>query len=336
VAQRLLKAMAKPFLIEGQELFLTASIGIAIFPHDSEEPEGLLRCATTALAHAKDCGRNSYRFYSSELNASSAERLALTSDLWKALDRDELVLWYQPKVDIAKGTICSAEALIRWQHPELGLLFPDTFIPLAEEGGLIGTLGEWVIREAARQHERWREEGLGSIRISVNVSGDQFADSGLPAIVLDALQEANSGPEALCVEMTESVVMRDAETSILCLEALREMGIRLSIDDFGTGYSSLSYLKRLPIDELKIDRSFVQDLHRDENDRAIAKVIIAMAHTLGLSVVAEGVEIPEHLEFLRSQGCEQYQGYLFSRPVPPDVFAGLLDASHHPASAAGS
>ena len=289
-----------------------------------------------ALANAKDRGRNTYQFYSSDLNVESMKRLGLTNDLRKALGREELILWYQPKVDVAKGTICGAEALIRWQHPDLGLLFPDVFIPLAEEGGLIGALGEWVIREAARQHERWREEGLGSIRVSVNVSGDQFADAGLPAIVLDALQAANSGAEALCVELTESVVMRDPEEGIHCLEALREMGIWLSIDDFGTGYSSLSYLKRLPIDELKIDRSFVRDLHSEENDRAIAAAIIAMAHTLGLSVAAEGVEIPEHLAFLRSQGCEEYQGYLFSRPVPADAFADLLDGSRRPASDASS
>ena len=196
--------------------------------------------------------------------------------------------------------------------------------------------GEWVIQEAARQHERWREDGLGSIRISVNVSGQQFGDAGLPLIVLNALDAANSSPEALIVELTETVVMRNPTISIRCLQALRQMGIKLSIDDFGTGYSSLAYLKQLPIDELKIDRSFVKDLDSDETDRAIASSIIALAHNLGLSVVAEGVEAEEHLAFLRSEGCDEYQGYLFSRPVPPDAFASLLDGSRRPASDTGS
>lgn len=325
IARRVLSIFDHPFEVDGRESFLAASIGIAISPRDASGPVGLLRCASTAMAHAKTQGGNALAFYSSELKAESARRLALTNDLRKAIGRDELVLWYQPKVNLESGRIEGAEALMRWEHPELGLVFPDTFIPLAEESNLISAMGAWAIHEAARQHRDWLDRHGQALRVSVNVSGEQFADAHLPELVSHALSEAGIGPEALCVEITETVVMRDAETSIRCLERLREMGIELSVDDFGTGYSSLAYLKRLPVDELKIDRSFVKDLHVDRDDRAIVAAVILMARALGLRVVAEGVEETEQLSFLRARRCNAYQGYLFSRPVPAAEFSRLLE-----------
>ncbi len=324
VARRILEALAHPFNIEGHEVFIAASIGISIYPSDGATVEALLKNADTAMYHAKEQGRNNCQFYSSGLNAAAAERLDLENDIRRALEREEFIVYYQPKLNIHSRKILGAEALIRWKHPKRGLVTPGVFLNAAIDTGLIRPMDEWVLRKACSQVKAWEQAGLSPITVSVNVSNSLFHGRTLPTTVGDALRESGLNPNQLELELTESIAMRDVEASITMLEGLRTMGVRLSIDDFGTGYSSLSYLQRFPLSRLKIDQSFVKDLQTNDNNVKITKAIIAMAHSLNLLVLAEGVETEEQLARLREEGCDEVQGYLFSRPVCAEDFELLL------------
>ena len=324
VARRILDSLAHPFSIDGHEIFISASIGISIFPSDGSTVEALLKNADTAMYHAKEQGRNNCQYYSSGLNAAAAERLDLENELRRALEREEFVVFYQPKLNIHSRRILGAEALVRWKHPKRGLVPPGVFLNAAIDTGLIRSMDEWVLREACRQVKAWEQAGLPAITISANVSNSLFHGRTLPATVADALRDSGLNPAQLELELTESIAMRDVEASVTMLEGLRTMGVRLSIDDFGTGYSSLSYLQRFPLSRLKIDQSFVRDLLTNENSVKITRAIIAMAHSLNLSVLAEGVETEGQLAKLREEGCDEVQGYLFSRPVCAEEFEKLL------------
>ncbi len=324
VARRIVAGLAESFHVDGHELFLTASIGIALFPADGDDIETLLANANIAMSHAKKRGRNDLQFYDRSLNSASIQRLSLENQLRRAIDHKELRLYYQPKVDIETDRIIGAEALMRWEHPELGLVGPDQFIPLAEETGLITSLGEWALRTACQQNRAWQTAGLPPISIAVNVSAKQFENERFVETIRGALEESQMDPTHLVLELTESVIMENPTKTAKMLYAIKEMGARVSVDDFGTGYSSLSSLKRFPIDELKIDRSFVQNIPQDEDDAAIVNAIVLIGHTLGLTVVAEGVETLDQLAFLSRRGCDTFQGFLRSRPVPAEDFQRLL------------
>ncbi len=317
-----------PFEKGGIELYITASIGIARLPEDGGEVYELLMNAETAMTWAKRVGGNGIQFYRRDMNANSGERVAMESDLRHALERDELFLHYQPCIDATDGRTVGMEALVRWQHPTRGLIPPDRFIPIADESGLIADIGEWVLRRACQQGRRWQDKGFNAY-LSVNVSAVQFGQPRLLEIVRRALSETGFAPHALQLEITESVLMQDAESAIGMLRAFKAMGVRISVDDFGTGYSSLSYLKRFPIDILKIDKSFVRDLPDDEEDTAIVRAIIALAHSLRLTTVAEGVENLAQVEFLRREGCNRFQGYHFSRPVDALAMEERLSSEYH-------
>ena len=323
-AQRMLTAIAQPLLLEGQEYNLTASIGISAFPSDGENPQTILKNADIAMYRAKEHGKNNYQFYSSQMNLHSFERLVLERFLRHALDQDEFRVYYQPKVDLVSGCITGMEALLRWIHPAMGMISPTKFIPLAEETGLIVPIGAWVLKAACAQNKIWAEQGLPPLRVAVNLSARQFAQDDLHATILNVLEETGLAPELLELEITESVTMDNPEHAAALLRKLKALGIGLAIDDFGTGYSSLSYLKRFPIDNVKIDRSFIKDIPHDEDDVAITQAVIAMAHSLGLKVIAEGVESEEHVTFLRDHGCEQAQGYLFGAPMSAEEFTNLI------------
>ena len=326
VARKILEEVAVPFRIHGHELHVTASIGITMVPTDGTDAETLIRNADTAVHRAKKQGGNTYQLYAPAMNAIAFKRLLLENSLRHAVDREELELHYQPLVSLKDGTIVGSEALIRWNHPELGLVSPLEFIPLAEETGLIVPLTQWVLRTSCAQMRSWREAGLPIETVSVNISAERFNTSDLPAAVAEALSATGLDGRHLCLELTESVMMENAEESIATLDELKKLGVKISIDDFGTGYSSLSYLKRLPIDTLKIDQSFVRNMPVDADDAAIAMLIISMAHNLQLSVVAEGVETEEQMSTLRSQRCDVMQGYLVSRPLPATDMTALLHA----------
>jgi EAL domain-containing protein (putative c-di-GMP-specific phosphodiesterase class I) len=279
-----------------------------------------MKNADIAMYRAKERGKNNFQFYSAQINVHTLERVALESDLRHALERDEFLLHYQPKVDIGSNRVVGMEALVRWQQPGKPLIMPVQFIPLAEETGLIVPIGEWVLRSACLQNKAWQGEGLPRLRVAVNLSPRQFAHEGLLQDVARVLRETGLDPAWLELEITESMVMRDPEHAVQLLHGLKAMGIHLSIDDFGTGYSSLSYLKRFPLDSVKIDRSFIKDLPLDGDDAGITQAIIAMAHSLRLGVIAEGVETAEQLDFLRANGCDEMQGYHFSRPLSAAQF----------------
>ena len=327
VAQKILTAVAKPFALGAHEFHLTASIGISTYPADSEDPQSLLKNADVAMYRAKELGKNNFQFYSAQMNIHTLERLALESSLRGALERNEFVLHYQPKVDIRSGRIIGMEALVRWQHPTKGLIPPMQFIPLAEETGLIVPIGEWVLRTACACNKSWQEQGLPPLCIAVNLSARQFAYENLVQDVARVLNETGLDAAFLELEITESMVMHDPEHAIELLNKLKGMGINISIDDFGTGYSSLSYLKRFPINSLKIDRSFIRDLPLDGYDAAITEAIIAMAHGLKLKVIAEGTETGEQLRFLRAHECDEMQGFYFSKPLPEHEFFLLVQNS---------
>ncbi|MEQ9395984.1 putative bifunctional diguanylate cyclase/phosphodiesterase [Haliea sp.] len=314
VAQRLLTALLEPVEIDGHELVITPSIGIALAPNDADDLEGLLKAADTAMFHAKARGKNTFVFYTSDMDAAGVERLQLETDLRKALERNELLFHYQPQVDTRTGTVVGVEALLRWQHPEQGMIPPFRFIPVAEEIGLIGEMGNWGIREACRELVELRKEGLELPKIAVNVSALQFNKNFCPT-VKEILETSGVPPSALELELTESILMEDSHSTVKALQELKAMGLRLSIDDFGTGYSSLSYLSRFPLDELKIDRSFVIDFDKSANDASLVRAIIAMGQSMQLELVAEGVETSEQFHFLSRHGADVIQGYLFSRPV---------------------
>jgi len=334
--QRLLEAIAVPVQIDRQAIQITGSMGVATYPADGADADALVMNADAAMYRAKASGRNNFQFYAAEMNGTSRDRLAMREGLRHAIARGELHLAYQPKVDMRSGEVIGVEALIRWQHPERGLVSPTEFIPLAEETGLIVPIGEWVLRTACFQHKAWQRAGLPAFGVSVNVSARQFRERTLIEQVARAL--ADSGLEAMFLELelTESLVMEDLESALLSMKALQAMGVQLSIDDFGTGYSSLSALKRFPIARLKIDRAFVRDIPDDDEDKAIAKAIISLGHELNLKVIAEGVENEQQLEFLRANGCDEMQGYLFSPPVPPAQLAALVKTPLGAAPGAGA
>jgi diguanylate cyclase (GGDEF)-like protein/PAS domain S-box-containing protein len=327
VARRILESLSAPFQIDDNELFVTTSIGIALYPLDGEDPDTLIKNADAAMYYAKSQGRNNYQFYGKTMNSRALEKLAMESQLRKAIERAEFELHFQPKLDLRTGRISGAEALIRWHHPELGMVAPIDFIPLAEESGLIVPIGEWVLRAACEQSKRWQGLGLPPVHMAVNIASPHFRHSGLLPTVARVLHDTGLRPEYVEVEVTESMLMDDMETTLATLHKLKDMGLRLAIDDFGTGYSSLAYLKRFPLDALKIDRSFVKDTPGAADDAAITSAIIAMAHSLKLEVVAEGVETVAQLEFLRERGCEYAQGYLISRPVQSQDFVALLSGA---------
>jgi EAL domain-containing protein (putative c-di-GMP-specific phosphodiesterase class I) len=310
--------------VEGNDVVVTASIGIAVAPDDGEDVDSLIRNADAAMYAAKNQGRATYKFYKLSMNEVAHGHLRLESDLRKALDRGELLLHYQPKLELASGRVTGFEALVRWQHPELGMVPPNDFIPLAEQAGLIGPVGEFVLRTACSQMRAWREMGLPPLRVSVNLSAHQFRTDEVADTVERVLRETPVSPRCLDVEITESAMMQNKNVTVSVLRRLKGIGITVSLDDFGTGYSSLSYLKGFPIDTVKIDRSFIRDLTTDPDDAAITAAIISMAKTLNLRVTAEGVETEEQLAFLRAHGCDEMQGYLFSPPVPADQATEML------------
>ncbi|RFC37367.1 MAG: PAS domain S-box-containing protein/diguanylate cyclase (GGDEF) domain-containing protein [Candidatus Nitrotoga sp. LAW] len=326
IAVKLLASIAGPCVIDGNEIEVTTSIGISVFPEDGNDSESLIAHADAAMYQAKGSGRNNYQFFTHEMNRRTLERMAIKNKLSHALERNELFLLYQPQVDLQSGHIIGAEALVRWDHPVYGNVLPAQFIPIAEENGLIPPIGEWVLREACRQNQEWRKLGLMKITMAVNLSAVQFRQKNLGEIIKAILYESGLAPSGLELEITEGVVMQDAEAAILLLEDMKAMGLKLSVDDFGTGYSSLSYLKRFPIDKFKIDQSFVRDLATDTDDAVIVSTIISMAHSLKLKVIAEGVETAEQLAFLKQQGCDEIQGYYFSQPVSAEEFTKLLSS----------
>ncbi len=284
----------------------------------------LLQNADTALQHAKNAGKDTYQFYTESMNGDAMRRLSLESKLQRALSGNQLELHYQPKVDMHRGNVVGMEALVRWHHPELGMVSPAEFIPIAEESGLIAPIGEWVLREACFQNKRWQDEGLMPVMVSVNLSARQFWQNDLAERVAQALVDSELDPRYLELEITEGTFMQNADETIRTLTELKKLGIKLSVDDFGTGYSSLAYLQKFPVDTLKVDRSFVTDVTSNADSAAITRTIVNMAHSLGLSVIAEGVELPDQFAFLLELGCNQLQGYLFSAPLTADKFAELL------------
>ena len=324
IAQKIQETIRLPFVLDQRELFVTTSIGVALYPTDGQDAETLVRNADTAMYRAKDQGRDNTQLYTPAMNAKALERLALEGRLRQALHYEELVVYYQPLVDLSTGMIRGAEALLRWQHPELGLILPGEFIPLAEMSGLIVPIGRWVLQTACAQMRVWQQLGYHDLAIAVNLSSRQFQQTDLVRQVAEALERSSIAPRCLDLEITESNAMQNAELSIGALKDLKNLGVSLSMDDFGTGYSSLNYLKRFPIDRIKIDQSFVRDVTDDPDDAAIASAVIAMAHSLKLTVVAEGVETEEQLSFLRLKNCDEMQGYLVSRPVPAPDFEKLL------------
>lgn len=326
VLSKLRAAFEHPVIIHIHEVYVTFSIGIALYPHDGDRIEDLLRHADIAMYRAKSIGPNQYCFYASDMNVRGHELLALEADLRRALEQKEFVLYYQPQVDLRSNRVIGAEGLIRWQHPTRGLVSPADFVPLLEKSGMIIPVGEWVLHQACRAHRNWRELGFDDMRISVNVSAAQFSDVDLLDKVQRALQDGQMPPQALELEITENILMRDPASAAEVLEAIHALGVRIAIDDFGTGYSSLAYLKRFPLDSLKIDQTFVRDIATDSGDAAIVEASITLAHKLDLEVVAEGVETEQQLEFLHVQGCDLVQGYYFARPLPVSEVTKLLHA----------
>jgi diguanylate cyclase (GGDEF)-like protein len=337
IAQKLLEAVRLPFQLQGRELYVTTSIGISIYPEDGVDAESLIRSADIAMYRAKEQGRDRFQLYAPAMNAQAVERMGLEHGLRKALDLGQLVIHYQPIIEVATGRIHGTEALLRWRHPDLGLVPPDDFIELAEMTGLITPMGPWILEEACGRTRAWQRGTRFYFSVAVNLSARQFLERDLVSQVKRALGNTGLEPRFLELEITESVAMQSAETTLRTLRELKALGVRVSIDDFGTGYSSLAYLKRFPIDTLKIDQSFVSDIGTDADDSAIASAVIAMAHGLGLRVVAEGVEREEQLDFLRRQRCDHYQGFLFSRPLAAEEFVALLrDGPPGPSASAGS
>ena len=324
VAAKIRDALRQPFEIKGHEVSISASIGITLYPDDASDLETLLKYADTAMYRAKLAGRDTSRFFTAQMNADVSARLDLERALRKAVDNGEFVLHYQPKVLVSTGKIVGVEALLRWQRPGLGLVPPNEFVPILEDTGLIVPVGRWVLATACAQITRWRQAGIGSVQIAVNVSGRQFTDGDLVADVGTALEDSGVAPDMLELELTESSLMANTERTIASLQELKQLGVRISIDDFGTGYSSLAYLRRFPIDKLKIDVAFIRGITANADDAALAVAIIRMAHSLKLEVIAEGVETAEQLGFLSRHGCNQIQGYYFSRPLPKEEIDQLL------------
>ncbi|MCA1575747.1 MAG: EAL domain-containing protein [Acidobacteria bacterium] len=314
------------FDLPGHELYATASVGVSLFPFDGEDSQTLLKNAGAALYRAKKSGGANYQFFTADMHELAAGRLALETNLRRAIQNEEFLIHYQPRVSVDSLAITGVEALVRWQHPQFGLVSPSEFIPLAEDTGLIVPIGEWVLRKACEQNRRWQEQGFAPIRIAVNISARQFHDQDLSQTVIRILHESGLAPHYLDLELTESSIMQNVEFAAEVLTRWKNMGINISIDDFGTGFSSLASLKRLPIDALKIDQSFVRDATTDQDDAAIVMAITTLAHNLRLKVVAEGVETEEQLRFLRLLRCDEIQGFLFSKPLPADMLVSLFDS----------
>ncbi len=324
LARRLLREISAPYDLDGREIFITASMGIALYPDDGKDVDALLLNAEKAMRHTKSKEINNYLFYSKSMHSAVMEILTLENDLHRALERNELVLYYQPKVDAATRIITGMEALIRWNHPEKGLIPPMQFIPIAETSGLILPIGEFVIHTVCRQIQTWQKAGYKQINVALNVSSHQFEKQDLAGIIKAALQDTMISPNCLGLEITESTLMGNTEKELQILTELNDLGVALAIDDFGTGYSSLSYLKQLPLDYLKIDKSFIDDVVSDSRDQAIVRATIVMAHGLNMKTIAEGVETKEQLSFLQAHGCDEIQGYLFSRPLPADQIQDIV------------
>ncbi|MDX1485232.1 MAG: EAL domain-containing protein [Alphaproteobacteria bacterium] len=315
VAKKIIDELSKPIVIDGHEVFVTTSIGISLFPSDGMDKNALITNADVAMYRAKEEGRNHFQFYTYGMNATTVEQLTLENDLRRAIERDELLLHYQPQVDLADGRIIGVEALVRWQHPELGLIPPARFIPIAEETGLIVPIGQWVLKTACAQARQWIDAGMPPLVVSVNMSSRQFHQEDMLETVTTALEESGLDAEHLALEITESSLMQKPEDAVVTLCLLHNMGVGIAIDDFGTGYSSLGHLKRFPLHALKIDRAFVSDVTENPEDAAIVGAILAMAHSLKLRVIAEGVETRNQLDFLKQAGCDAIQGFLISKPV---------------------
>lgn len=325
LAGRILDAMLTPFVLGNQEITLTVSIGIAIYPNDGTDFDSLLKNADSALYHAKEQGRSNFQFYAESMNSAAMEKLSLESRLRKAIEREEFELHYQPQVDLRTGRMTGMEALIRWRDPEMGMISPAKFIPLAEETGLIIPIGEWVLRTACSRVKAWHMNGYPELSIAVNFSAKQFRHENVPQLVKLILDQSGLEPRYLEVELTESMLMLNVKSVVDILSELKEIGVRLSLDDFGTGYSSLSYLRRFPIDIIKIDQAFIRDLSKSSGNASLTKAIIAMAHSLNMKTIAEGVETKEQLIFLNANRCDAIQGYYFSRPVPANEMSSLLE-----------
>ena len=327
VTRKILNAVSEPVQLRETEFHVTASIGITIFPLDDTDAEHLLRNADTAMYRAKDAGRNGFQFYTAEMNDQAQERLVIETELRRAIAQQEFVLHYQPQVDIASGRVIGAEALLRWNHPEKGLIQPAKFIPVAEESGLIVPMGEWVLREACSQLRTWQLAGLPHLRVAVNLSARQFREPHLPQRIAEIMAQSGlKDPGVLEVEITESLLMKNVVVASDMLQQLSDMGVRISVDDFGTGYSSLSYLQRFRLHALKVDQSFVRDITQGEDGAVIAGVIVDLAHKLKLSVIAEGVETLGQLKYLEQIGCDEMQGFYFSRAIPALEFEALVRA----------
>lgn len=328
LVRRLLARIAAPVNIDGQELFLTASAGVSCYPEDGDSSTTLLEHAETALGEAKRSGGGSFAFFAAEMNAAAGERLRLHNDLYRAIERDELQVYYQPQLNVVTGRVIGFEALIRWQHPELGAVSPVRFIPIAEENGQIVAIGAWILEAACVQAREWIDQGFAPVRMAVNLSARQFADDDL-CLLVDRVLERSGLPAAnLELEITEGTAMQAAERTIAIMHRLKSLGVKLALDDFGTGYSSLSYLKRFPLDVLKVDQSFVRNITTDPGDAAITRAVVMLARSFGMSVIAEGVETGDHLQFIAGLGCEEYQGYLFSKPVCAIDATALLNRQH--------
>ena len=326
-AQGLVDTLSAPYVLGSNDCHVSLSIGISVFPSDGNESHALLKAADVAMYRAKATGQNNYLYYSPSMNVHTLERLELESDLSHALERGEFLLHYQPKVETVTGLITGTEALLRWQHPLRGLISPMDFIPLAEETGLIVPIGEWVLATACARNKAWQDQGLGKLSVAVNLSARQFVDPLLLPKLTRIIRASGLEPSSLELEITESMVMAQGDYAVLALEQLKSIGVQIAIDDFGTGYSSLAYLKRFPIDTLKIDRSFIRDIPANSGDKKITRAIIAMAHSLKLKVVVEGVETAEQLKFLRSQRCDAVQGYFLYRPLPEAEVADILEVN---------
>jgi predicted signal transduction protein with EAL and GGDEF domain len=329
VSEKVIAKMAESFKLQGQEINISPSIGISLCPDDAEDEETLLKNADAAMYHAKSKGRNNYQYYTQEMNAEARNRLNMESKLRRAIDNDDFLLYYQPQVESDSLHVTGYEALIRWDDPESGMIFPDKFIPLLEDTGLIVPVGEWVLRKACMDITEIRKINNYCQSISVNLSARQFVDNTLVTRIERILSETNVQPENLIIEITETILMTESERSLQILNELSEIGLKLSLDDFGTGYSSLAYLKQFPINVIKIDRSFVQDLHIDPSDKAICEAIIAIARQLELKVVAEGVETQDQFEFMRDRNCQSIQGYFFGKPAPLSELLTEVDRGHH-------
>jgi len=324
LSDKILKSLVVPFRLRDHELFISTSLGVCMSHDDSHDSEDIVKKADIAMYHAKSMGRNNVQFYNNNMDQNASRRFVISNSLRRGLEQNEFLVYYQPKLDIVTGRIVSMEALVRWDHPELGLLSPVEFIQLAEENGLIMQLGEWVLRESCIQNVKWQSEGIMDLCVAVNLSGYQLQHAEMLDTIRKVLKETGMPPDHLELEITESVIMQNADFAVSILSALSELGIKISIDDFGTGYSSLAHLKRFSVNTLKIDKSFVREVDLNSTDAAIATAIIAMGNSLNLNVIAEGVETQSQYDFLKFNNCDQVQGFLFCRPLPPEELIELL------------